>query len=88
MSNILSLRNVSRTYFIKNTVIDVFNDIQIDIKRTEKVAIVGPSGSGKTSILNIAGLIERPNNGKVFINDNSKSKIVVSLSITLSLSIS
>lgn len=70
MSNILSLKNVSRTYFIKNTVIDVFNDIQIDIKRTEKVAIVGPSGSGKTSILNIAGLIERPNNGKVFINDN------------------
>ena len=70
MSNILSLRNVSRTYFIKNTVIDVFNDIQIDIKRTEKVAIVGPSGSGKTSILNIAGLIERPNTGKVFINDD------------------
>ena len=70
MSNILSLRNVSRTYFIKNTVIDVFNDIQINIKRTEKFAIVGPSGSGKTSILNIAGLIERPNTGKVFINDN------------------
>ena len=70
MTNILSLKNVSRTYFIKNTVIDVFNDIKIDIKRTEKVAIVGPSGSGKTSILNIAGLIERPNNGKVFINDN------------------
>ena len=70
MSNILSLKNVSRTYFIKNTVIDVFNDVHIDIKRTEKVAIVGPSGSGKTSILNIAGLIERPNTGKVFINDN------------------
>ena len=69
MTNILSLKNVSRTYFIKNTVIDVFNDVHIDIKRTEKVAIVGPSGSGKTSILNIAGLIERPNNGKVFIND-------------------
>ena len=70
MSNFLSLKNVSRSYFIINTVIDVFNDIQIDIKRTEKVAIVGPSGSGKTSILNIAGLIERPNTGKVFINDN------------------
>ena len=69
MSNILSLKNVSRTYFIKNTVIDVFNDVHIDIKRTEKVAIDGPSGSGKTSILNIAGLIERPNSGKVFIND-------------------
>ena len=70
MNNILSLENVSRTYSIKNTVIDVFNDIHIDIRKTEKVAIVGPSGSGKTSILNIAGLIERPNSGKVFINDS------------------
>lgn len=70
MNNILSLENVSRTYSIKNTVIDVFNDIHIDIRKTEKVAIVGPSGSGKTSVLNIAGLIERPNSGKVFINDS------------------
>ena len=33
------------------------------------MAIIGPSGSGKTSILNIAGLIERPNSGSVSIND-------------------
>ena len=70
MSSILSLNSVSRTYFIKDTPIKVFKDIEITIKRSEKVALVGPSGSGKTSLLNIAGLIERPNSGDVVINKN------------------
>jgi len=70
MTNILTLNKISRTYFIKDTPIDVFKDIDINIKRTEKVALVGPSGSGKTSILNIAGLIERPNSGEVLVNEN------------------
>jgi lipoprotein-releasing system ATP-binding protein len=70
MTNILTLNKISRTYFIKDTPIDVFKDIDINIKRSEKVALVGPSGSGKTSILNIAGLIERPNSGEVLVNEN------------------
>ena len=70
MTNILALNKISRTYFIKGTPIDVFKDIDINIKRSEKVALVGPSGSGKTSILNIAGLIERPNSGEVLVNEN------------------
>ncbi len=70
MTNILTLNNISRTYFVKDTPIDVFKDIDINIKRSEKVALVGPSGSGKTSILNIAGLIERPNSGEVLVNEN------------------
>lgn len=69
MTNILALNKISRTYFIKDTPIDVFKDIDISIKRSEKVALVGPSGSGKTSILNIAGLIERPNSGEVLVNE-------------------
>jgi len=48
----------------------VLDKLNLNIKKNEMVSIIGPSGSGKTSILNIAGLIERPNNGKVFINDN------------------
>ena len=70
MSNILSLNKVSRSYLVRETFINVFSDINIDIKKGEKVAIIGPSGSGKTSILNIAGLIERPNSGSVYVNDS------------------
>ena len=70
MSNILSLNKVSRSYLVRETLIDIFSGIDIDIMKGEKVAIIGPSGSGKTSILNIAGLIERPNSGSVYVNNS------------------
>jgi len=70
MNNILSLNKVSRSYLVRETLINVFSDVDIDIKKGEKVAIIGPSGSGKTSILNIAGLIERPNSGSVYVNSS------------------
>ena len=69
MSNILSLNKVSRSYLLRERLINVFSEININIKKGEKVAIIGPSGSGKTSILNIAGLIERPNSGSVSVNN-------------------
>ena len=69
MSDILSLNNISRSYFIRNGVINVFSSIDLNIKKGEKIALMGPSGSGKTSILNIAGLIERPNSGQVMIKN-------------------
>ena len=69
MSDILSLNNISRSYLIRDGVINVFSSIDLNIKKGEKIALMGPSGSGKTSILNIAGLIERPNSGQVMINN-------------------
>ena len=69
MSNILSSNKVSRSYLLRERLINVFSEINIYIKKGEKVAIIGPSGSGKTSILNIAGLIERPNSGSVSVNN-------------------
>jgi putative ABC transport system ATP-binding protein len=69
MSDILSLNNISRSYFIRDGVINVFSSIDLNIKKGEKIALMGPSGSGKTSILNIAGLIERPNSGQVMIKN-------------------
>ena len=69
MSDILSLNNISRSYFIRDGVINVFSSIDLNIKKGEKIALMGPSGSGKTSILNIAGLIEIPSSGQVMINN-------------------
>ena len=58
MNNILSLNKVSEELFRRNTY-KCFSDINIDIKKEKKVAIIGPSGSGKTSILNILSMTER-----------------------------
>ena len=44
-----------------------FENINLSVKKKEKVALVGPSGCGKTSLLHIAGLLEAPSSGAVFV---------------------
>ena len=68
MNKVLELKNISRTYYIREVPIRVFENISININKKEKLALVGPSGCGKTSLLNIAGLLERPNKGEVLLN--------------------
>ena len=46
----------------------VVKDINLSIKRGQVVALVGSSGSGKTTILQIAGLLDRPTSGTVTID--------------------
>ena len=68
MNKVLELKNISRTYYIREVPIRVFDNISSNIDKKEKLALVGPSGCGKTSLLNIAGLLERPNKGEVLLN--------------------
>ncbi len=67
MNNILELRKISRKYFLNNKALSIFENINLSIKKKEKVALVGPSGCGKTSLLHIAGLLEAPSSGAVFV---------------------
>ena len=69
MNKILELKKISRTYFLDNSPVDIFKDINLTIKSREKIALVGPSGCGKTSLLHIAGLLEAPSSGEVFVRD-------------------
>ena len=68
MSNILELKKISRSYQLNDKNLSIFKDINYSIKTKEKVALVGPSGCGKTSFLHIAGLLEAPSSGDVYIN--------------------
>ncbi|PDH51582.1 MAG: hypothetical protein CNC74_00710 [alpha proteobacterium MED-G09] len=68
MSNILELKKISRSYQLNDKNLSIFKDINFSIKTKEKVALVGPSGCGKTSFLHIAGLLEAPSSGDVYIN--------------------
>ena len=47
----------------------VLNDVSLKVKQGEVVSIVGASGAGKTTLLQILGTLDRPDSGRIFIND-------------------
>ena len=54
------------------------NDVTLEIKEGEFVAIMGPSGCGKSTLLNILGLLDNPTNGTYILNGVEVSKMTES----------
>lgn len=63
----LELRDIERTYKQGEHALHVLRGANLSIKRGEVVALVGPSGAGKSTLLHVAGLLEPPDSGQVFI---------------------
>jgi lipoprotein-releasing system ATP-binding protein len=64
----LELRHVARSYAEGTGRLDIFKDLALEVYAGEIVALVGQSGAGKSSLLHIAGLLEAPTAGEVFIS--------------------
>ena len=75
MEPILRLENVEKIYKLGDVDLKVLNSINLNIRKGEKIARMGPSGSGKSTILHIAGCLDRPTNGKVFVEKKDVSKL-------------
>ena len=72
MNNIIEIKNLSKKYYSKRQEILAIDDISLDVKEGEFLAIVGPSGCGKSTLLNIIGGIDEKSNGKIIINNDIK----------------
>ena len=75
-SESLVLKNVSYNYPGRNS--PAINDININIKPGESIAIIGPSGHGKSTILDIISGLILPQSGTFFIDNKSITEIDIS----------
>ena len=66
---LLETVNLKKTYDHKNGTINLFESVNIKIKRGDLVALVGPSGSGKSSFLHLLALLDDPTKGKILLKN-------------------
>jgi lipoprotein-releasing system ATP-binding protein len=73
-NNIIVIQNLMKVYKGGVDVVALDN-INLQIKRGEFLAIVGPSGSGKSTLLNMIGLLDAPTSGQIFLKGIDVTKI-------------
>ena len=70
----LQIQNISKTYKTGDLVQRALDNVNLNLRDNEFVAVLGPSGSGKTTLLNIIGGLDRYDSGDLVINGISTKK--------------
>ena len=75
MKNLYKLNDINLNYEINGNDIRVLKNINFEIKKNERVAIIGESGSGKTSLLMLMSGLENPSRGSIIFQNQEFSKM-------------
>ena len=65
---ILETKKLQKNYGSGDTLVKALDQVDLQIQNGEFVAIVGTSGSGKSTLLHMLGGLDRPTEGKVFVD--------------------
>jgi putative ABC transport system ATP-binding protein len=73
--SMLELRQVSKSYGEGSAEVHALHEVSLTVDEGAMVAVMGPSGSGKSTLLTIAGTLEDPTSGDVFIAGQPVSRL-------------
>lgn len=71
----LKAENIWKSYPEDKRRLTVLRGVNLEVRANEIVVVLGPSGSGKTTLLNILGTLDKPDTGKVWIDDRDTSTL-------------
>ena len=77
MNKMIEISKLSKSFASPDgeEAVNVFSDIDLEVEEGSSVAIVGPSGSGKSTLLNIIGLLDKPTNGKLIVDQKDLNQL-------------
>ena len=71
----LLVDGIERRYRQGESVLEILNGAELTVRAGQSVALIGPSGAGKSTLLHIAGLLEHPDAGEVYVRGIATSKL-------------
>jgi putative ABC transport system ATP-binding protein len=74
-NNLIEIRNLTKVYSTDSIETTVLQNLNLEIKQGEFVAIMGPSGSGKSTLMHILGALDKPTSGEYFLDGQDISKL-------------
>jgi len=72
---IVRTENLEKLFKLPSGEVYALQDVDFSAKKGEMIAIMGPSGSGKTTLLNLIGTLDKPTQGKIFIDDKDLTQM-------------
>ena len=74
----IQFEHIQKSYTLGKTRFTAIDDLSLEVGEGEFVALAGPSGSGKTTLLNLAGCIDKPDSGRVWVDGEDVTEVPLS----------